>query len=157
MANLVQAAKDQIQSLIADAYARAVESGSLPAGIELGGTIEAPKDPTHGDYASSCALAAAKAARMAPRKIADALISELRLEGSYFSSVEAAGAGFINFRLAPSWFAAVLSSIEAEGLEYGHTDFYGGNEYPAKGFLCTNGKIHEKMLSFFHDYRNLKR
>ena len=37
------------------------------------------------------------------------------------------------------------------------TDFYGGDEYPAKGFLCTNGKIHEKMLSFLYDYRNLKR
>lgn len=37
------------------------------------------------------------------------------------------------------------------------TDLFGKEEYPASGFLCTNGKIHEQMLSYFHDYRNLKR
>jgi len=143
MANLVQAAKDQIQSLILDAYNRAAEKGVLPAGIELGGSIEAPKDPSHGDYASSCALAAAKAAKMAPRKIADAIIAELQFEGSYFSSVEAAGAGFINFRLAPAWFSAVLASIEAEGLKYGHTDFYGGKKVMVE-FVSANptGPMH---------------
>ena len=36
------------------------------------------------------------------------------------------------------------------------TDLFGKDEFPAKGFLCTNGRIHEKMLSFFYDYQNLQ-
>ena len=37
------------------------------------------------------------------------------------------------------------------------TDLYGKDEFPFKGFLCTNGKIHEQMLRYFHDFRNLRR
>ena len=37
------------------------------------------------------------------------------------------------------------------------TDLFGQDGYPSRGFLCTNGKIHEKVLSYFYDYQNLKR
>lgn len=37
------------------------------------------------------------------------------------------------------------------------SDLFGKDNYPGEGFLCTNGRIHEKILSFFYDYRNLKR
>ena len=42
--------------------------------------------------------------------------------GSWFSSVEVAGPGFINFRLAPSWYADVLGCVAAEGADYGRVD-----------------------------------
>ena len=44
-------------------------------------------------------MGAAKALHMAPRKIAEVLASQLKLEGSWFESVEVAGAGFLTFRL----------------------------------------------------------
>ncbi|MCI5779149.1 MAG: inositol monophosphatase [Lentisphaeria bacterium] len=37
------------------------------------------------------------------------------------------------------------------------TDLFGADGYPGRGFLCTNGRIHEKLLAFFHDFQNLKR
>ena len=37
------------------------------------------------------------------------------------------------------------------------TDFYGGADYPARGFLCTNGALHQTMLEFFSDYQDLRR
>ena len=37
------------------------------------------------------------------------------------------------------------------------TDFYGGSDYPALGFLCTNQALHKTMLEFFSDYQNLRR
>ena len=101
--NLIDAAKQQIEALLGAAYEKASQKGSLPAGVTLRGTVEIPKDTVFGDYASSAAMAAARDMRMAPRRIADALIAELDLEGSYFASAEAAGAGFINFRLGPKW------------------------------------------------------
>ncbi|MCR5575926.1 MAG: arginine--tRNA ligase [Oscillospiraceae bacterium] len=122
MANMIQAAKDSVAALLAEAYARAAEKGQLPAGAALSGTVEIPKDTANGDFAANHAMAGARALRMAPRKIAEALAANLELGGSWFSSVEVAGPGFINFRLAPSWYEDVLKCVFAEGADYGRVD-----------------------------------
>jgi len=120
--NLIEEAKTQIDALVRHAYASAADKGLLPAGAELKGTTEIPRDPGHGDYACSYAMSAAKAMRMAPRKIAETLAAEMDLSGSWFSDVEVAGAGFLNFRLGPAWYAQVLRTVEAEGPDYGRVD-----------------------------------
>ena len=56
--------------------------------------MDIPKDTKNGDYATSFALAAAKALGKAPRDIAQALMDHMELEGSYFDKVEMAGPGF---------------------------------------------------------------
>ena len=122
MSNMIQNAKDSIQTLLTDACARAVEKGQLPAGAVLTGTVEIPKDTANGDYAANHAMTGARALHMAPRKIAEALVENLALEGSWFSSVEVAGPGFINFRLAPSWYGDVLGCVTQEGADYGRVD-----------------------------------
>jgi len=122
MANLIEKAKKQIDTLVKEAYERASQKGALPAGAELNGSIEIPKDPALGDYACSYALAAAKSMKMQPRKIADELVKELRLDGSYFNSAEVAGAGFINFRLSDRWYAEVLAAVEEEGADFGRAE-----------------------------------
>ena len=118
MSNMIQNAKDSIQTLLTDACARAAEKGQLPAGAVLTGTVEIPKDTLNGDYAANHAMTGARALHMAPRKIAEALVENLALEGSWFSSVEVAGPGFINFRLAPSWYGDVLGCVTQEGADY---------------------------------------
>ena len=125
--NYIDEAKREIGKLLNAAYERAVEKGVLPAGAVLGGSVEIPKDVVFGDYASSAAMAAARAMRMAPRRIADALAAELDLRDSYFDSVSVAGAGFINFRLGAKWYTEVIAGIEAEGAGYGSADL-GGHE-----------------------------
>ena len=122
MANMIQSAKDSINTLLAAACERAVEKGLLPAGAVLSGTVEIPKDTQNGDYAANHAMTGARALHMAPRKIAEALKDNLDLAGSWFSSVEVAGPGFINFRLAPSWYADVLKAVADEGEDYGRVD-----------------------------------
>ena len=122
MANMIQNAKDSIGALLQAACERAAEKGQLPAGAVLTGTVEIPKDTQNGDYAANHAMTGARALRMAPRKIAEALVENLDLAGSWFSSVEVAGPGFINFRLAPSWYEDVLSCVAAEGADYGRVD-----------------------------------
>lgn len=71
MANLIQHAKDQVSQLTAQAYAAAAAAGSSPQGGSKG-VVEIPKAPQNGDYASSFAMAGAKAMKMAPRAIAQA-------------------------------------------------------------------------------------
>ena len=65
MSNMIQAAREQVAALTQAAYERAAAEGLLPAGAEVKATIEIPKDVTHGDYASSFAMAGAKALRKA--------------------------------------------------------------------------------------------
>ena len=122
MANLIQAAKDSVNEILQAAYLRAADKGELPAGAELTGTVEIPKDTANGDFAANHAMAGARALRMAPRKIAEALIANAELDGTWFDSLEAAGPGFLNFRLSTRWYADVLGAIRAEGADYGRTD-----------------------------------
>ena len=122
MSNMIEKARESINGLLNAAAAKAAANGQLPAGAVLRGTVEIPKDTANGDYAANHAMAGAKALRMAPRKIAEALIANIDLGGSWFSSVEVAGPGFINFRLADSWYADVLKDVVSEGEDYGRVD-----------------------------------
>ncbi|MCD8331231.1 MAG: arginine--tRNA ligase, partial [Oscillospiraceae bacterium] len=70
----------------------------------------------------SFAMAGAKALKMAPRAIAQAILDNLELDGSYFCRAEVAGPGFLNFFLGDRWYADVLATIEAEGPDYGRSD-----------------------------------
>ena len=120
MSNLIQAARQQVASLTQQAYERAAQAGVLPAGVSVNAGVEIPKDTAHGDYASSFAMAGAKAMRMAPRAIAQAVADHMDLTDSYFDRVEIAGPGFLNFTLGAKWYGQVLRDIEAEGADYGH-------------------------------------
>ncbi len=143
MNNMIDAAKSEISALLKAAYDRCAELGTLPAGAELRGTIEIPKDVSYGDYASSAAMAAARQMRMNPRKIAEALVSAMDLTGSYFKSAEVAGAGFINFRLGERWFGEVMSTIESMGERYGESG-EGSGERVMVEFVSANptGPMH---------------
>ena len=122
MSNMIQNAKDSINNILSAACEKAVAVGQLPEGASLSGTVEIPKDTSNGDYAANHAMTGAKAMRMAPRRIAEALCANIDLAGTWFSSVEVAGPGFINFRLADSWYADVLKAVAGEGEDYGRTD-----------------------------------
>ncbi len=143
MANLVEKAKNQIDALLAESLQRAAEKGELPSGASLSGSVEVPKDTNNGDFAANHAMTGAKALRMAPRKIADALIANLSLEGSYFASAEAAGPGFINFRLAPAWYGEVMAAVRSEGADYGRSDALRGQKIMVE-FVSANptGPMH---------------
>ena len=119
MANMIQYAKEQVSRVIAQAYEKAAAAGALPGGVAVKGTVEIPKDPKNGDYAASFAMAGAKAMKMAPRAIAQALVDHMDL-GTPLCSVEIA-ARFLNFRLGHRWYGQVLSAIESEGALYGQS------------------------------------
>lgn len=141
--NLIENAKKQIDALVHAAYERAAQGGELPAGAELTGIVEIPKDTKNGDYAANHAMAGARTLHSAPRKIAEALVNNIELEGSWFESVEIAGPGFMNFRLGGKWYADVLANIEAEGADYGKTDSLKGQKIMVE-FVSANptGPMH---------------
>ena len=140
--NLIEQAKEKITMLLTDAAAAAIQAGELPEG-ELHGTVEIPKDNANGDFAANHAMAGAKAFRMAPRKIAETLVSHLSLEGTWFSGVDVAGPGFINFRLAQEWYSDVLQEIHRQGESYGDVDVGHGQKLMVE-FVSANptGPMH---------------
>ena len=143
MVNMIQKAKDQALALTEGAYRAAAEAGSLPAGVAVRCGVEIPKDPANGDYTTTFALAAAKAMKKNPREIAGILMENMHLEGSYFTSVEIAGAGFLNFRLGGGWYAGVLAAIDGEGPAYGRSDALRGQKIMVE-FVSANptGPMH---------------
>ena len=143
MSNMIQAAREQVAALTQAAYEKAAAAGALPAGVEAKATVEIPKDVKNGDYASSFAMAGSKAMHMAPRQIAQTILDNLSLEGSYFKSAEIAGPGFLNFRLGAKWYGEVLADIEREGMEYGRCD-EGHGEKVMVEFVSANptGPMH---------------
>ena len=143
MPNMIQNAKDSISQILNAAYQKAAEKGELPAGAALSGTVEIPKDSANGDFAANHAMAGAKALHMAPRKIAETLIANADLADTWFASVEVAGPGFINFRLADRWYADVLNAVTREGADYGRSDIGHGQKVMVE-FVSANptGPMH---------------
>ena len=120
--NMIRAARDQVAQLTQQAYEKASAAGTLPGGQTITGTVEVPKDSRNGDFASSFAMAGAKALHMAPRAIAQTILDNLELEGTLFDRAEIAGPGFLNFFYAPRWYGQVLSAVEADPAGYGSGD-----------------------------------
>ena len=141
--NMIQSAKLQVAELTARAYRAAAAEGLLPEGVETVPSVEIPKDTANGDYTTTFCLAAARAMRKNPREVAKILSERMELAGSYFTSVEIAGPGFLNFRLGEKWFADVLAAIESEGGDYGRGDALAGRKYMVE-FVSANptGPMH---------------
>jgi len=98
-----------------------VTAGDLPAGLNRAAvTVEPPRDPSHGDMATNAAMVLAKPAGTNPRALADLIATRLRALPDV-DSVDVAGPGFINMRLASAAWEAELAAVHAEGADYGRS------------------------------------
>ena len=88
-------------------------------------------------------MVSARAFRMAPRKIAEAIGENLSLDGSYFEKFEIAGPGFLNFFLGRTFYSEVLRDVRRLGDSYGRSDFGGGKKVMVE-FVSANptGPMH---------------
>ena len=111
----------QLEKLFTAALEAAVADGSLALPEVPAPALERPREAANGDWASTVAMRSAKAARKAPRAIAEAIVAHLP-ENPLIGSVEIAGPGFINVRLAPAALQQVVADILAQGADYGKGD-----------------------------------
>ncbi len=119
--NLMENARRQAAEIVRAAYKAAVLAGALPEAGVPAVAVETPKDAANGDWASTFAMQCAKPLRMPPRKIAEALLGAMVLDGTYFEQVTIAGPGFLNFTLGSRWYADALRAVEGLGRDYGRT------------------------------------
>ena len=141
--NMIQNAKDQVLDLTVSAYQKAAAEGLLPQDAAVTPSVEIPKDTANGDYTTTFCLAAAKALKKNPRQVAQILMDHMDLAGSYFTSVEMAGPGFLNFRLGNKWFRDTVACVEQEEAAYGCNDALKGQKIMVE-FVSANptGPMH---------------
>ena len=143
MSYIVNKVQDDLKKIIADAAAKAAEKGALASVPSGSFNVEIPADRANGDFSTNAAMAWARELRNAPRKIADALVAEADLGGTYFERVEVAGPGFINFYLSDRYYADILRDIRAKGKDYGRSDYGKGKKINVE-FVSANptGPMH---------------
>jgi arginyl-tRNA synthetase len=83
--------------------------------------VEPPRDAGHGDLSTNAAMVVAKSLGRSPREIATAIAEHFEADPDV-ASVEVAGPGFINFRLATPIWHEVLRSVATQGADFGRAD-----------------------------------
>ena len=106
--------KSRIEGLLSEALNRASDAGLLVSREAAAATLESPKDRDHGDLASNLAMVLAKPEKKAPRAIAEILVEHIDDREGWVDSVEIAGPGFLNFRLKPELFQALMVDLAAD-------------------------------------------
>ncbi|HXB17779.1 MAG TPA: arginine--tRNA ligase [Steroidobacteraceae bacterium] len=135
--------KQELEQLLLAALAKLAGGGTLqetpPASAVV---VERSREAQHGDFASNVALRLAKAAGMKPRELAAAIVAALP-PNRLVARTEVAGAGFINFHLAPTAYARELAAIHERGARYGESGL-GGGERLLVEFVSANptGPLH---------------
>ena len=116
------------RSKLADVLAEMAAAGELPEGLntERAG-VELPRDQSHGDITTNAAMVLAKAAGTKPRDLAQLLAARL-MAFEEVESAEIAGPGFINMRLADSFWRDRLTEILEAGTSYGDSALGGGKK-----------------------------
>jgi len=105
-------------------------------------SVERPRNPEHGDYASALALQIASQAGVPPRELAQAIAARLS-EDPAIQSVQIAGPGFLNIRLSSAAAGSVAGIVVEQGDAYGHAQALTGQRVNLE-FVSANptGPIH---------------
>ena len=136
---------DQLATAIRHALVRAIEDGALalePAQVPAEITVERPRNPDHGDYATNVAMQVAKPAGTSPRAVAELIAVRLREVGGV-ASVDVAGPGFLNVTLDAATLGELARSVVVAGESYGRIDRYAGTRVNVE-FISANptGPLH---------------
>ncbi|MER5702632.1 arginine--tRNA ligase [Micromonospora sp. NPDC002296] len=134
-AELAAAVLSAAHAVLAD---RGLDRAALPERT----VVERPRNPEHGDYASTLALQLSKKVGVPPRELAAELAEQLgRAPG--VKSVEIAGPGFLNIRLDAAAAGQLARSIVEAGPAYGRGDALAGQRLNLE-FVSANptGPVH---------------
>jgi len=134
-ADLAELLKSTAVAVLAE---HGLDASALPATI----TVERPRNPDHGDYATNVALQLGKKVGANPRELAGWLAAALA-EQDGIASADVAGPGFVNLRIEASAQGVIVNNIIDAGLNYGDSDTLKGQNINLE-FVSANptGPIH---------------
>ena len=110
--------RSSLQEILDQAIAQAVADGSLPLETVPESALERPRDEANGDWASTVAMRSAKAAKMAPRDVAQIIVEHIPAN-DMIEEIQIAGPGFINIRLTDKELQEVIRVVRKEGDGFG--------------------------------------
>ena len=141
--SLYERIKDKIYNNLQQAALKAQAGGEINFTELPPFVLEEPREKQHGDLATNLAMVLTKQAKRSPRDIAKIIVDHLDTEGTWITSCEIAGPGFINFRLDPAWLTGVIPEILAQGKEYGSVNLGKGQKVQVE-FVSANptGLLH---------------
>jgi len=119
--------RDTIHATVAAAVRDAQAAGALPSFDVPTFVIERPRQPEMGDYAASVAMQLARAARMAPPKIAAVIAAHIPPSDEFTVEVVA---GYVNFRLSQAHLNRQIGDVIARNERWGDVDI--GRGAPAQ-------------------------
>ncbi len=131
-----------LAELVRAAAAEVLKARDAGAALPETVTVERPRNPEHGDYATNLAMRLAKQVGVPPRELAEQLAAELSTADG-IASAEVAGPGFVNIRLAADAQGAIVSAVLEAGAGYGTGDELAGTAVNLE-FVSANptGPIH---------------
>ncbi len=134
-ADLAQLLRDTAAAVLAE---HGLDAAVLPQTV----TVERPRNPEHGDYATNLALQLGKKVGTNPRELAGWL-SEALSKADGIASAELAGPGFVNLRLKTSAQGVIVNNVISAGAGYGHSEALAGHKVNLE-FVSANptGPIH---------------
>ena len=134
-ADLAELLKTTAAAVLAE---HSLDAAALPATV----TVERPRNPEHGDYATNLALQLAKKVGVNPRDLAGWLATALAATDG-IASADVAGPGFVNLRIETSAQAVVVSDVLGAGPGYGDSAELAGTHINLE-FVSANptGPIH---------------
>ncbi len=134
--NILADVRAELRKVITEAVGDARRQGLLHLTAVPEFPIQKPDQEKYGDLATSLPLMLAREAKMAPRQIAEHLVSCMR-ESDLIEKVEIAGPGFVNFFLTDGWLHDLLYTIQEKGRHFGETDTGNGQKAQVE-FVSAN-------------------
>ena len=133
---------DTIIEMISHAVEKSRQDGLLQLDSVPEIEVERPSTREHGDFATSLPLRLARATRINPLVLAEALVKNIPASEEV-DLVEAVAPGFINFRLRDSWVQQQVETVRGLGAEYGNVD-QGRGRHMMVEFVSVNptGPVH---------------
>jgi len=134
-ADLAELLKSTAAAVLAE---HGLDTSALPATV----TVERPRNPEHGDYATNVALQLAKKVGANPRELAGWLAEALASQDG-IASADVAGPGFVNLRIEASAQGVIINNVIGAGPNYGDSEALKGENVNLE-FVSANptGPIH---------------
>ncbi|SLM29324.1 Arginyl-tRNA synthetase [Desulfamplus magnetovallimortis] len=135
--------KNAVRNIILNAFAQACKNGLLKDSQIPEMEIEVPRHKSHGDFSTNVAMVSASIQKMAPRKIAEAIVASIHDPDGIVEKTEIAGPGFINIVLKKSAWYPILSIIHKEDKAFGSSEMGQGRKVQVE-FVSANptGPLH---------------
>ncbi|MDC0710676.1 arginine--tRNA ligase [Stigmatella sp. ncwal1] len=112
--------RQKVRALINDTLTALKNAGTLKLEQVPGYTVEAPKNPAHGDWSVNVAMMLTKPEGKPPRDIAQAIVKGLVDPQGIVTKAEVAGPGFLNFTLKEQVHQQVAREVLLAGETFGH-------------------------------------